>query len=445
MCYTFPKVMSRFVHYKRAKGVRQMFNPKKTILAATVMMVMLLFASVGMASAAGQVLSPGKWAPATYTAMQKFIDTYGSKSSNYNAAKKPYVVFDWDNTSIMNDTEEALFMYQIQNLAFKLTPEEFGTIVRKDVPKGEFNKDYNNADGQPVTLDAVTNDLVSDYTFVYNNYAGMQGTMSLEDIQKTDQFLDFRAKMWYAYEAIDDKYGSKISYTWVLYFFKNMTTDEVTALAEKSNDYNLGQAIRKETWLSPASLPGQAGVVGDSHTTGLRVTAEIGDLMSTLRSNGFDVYVCTASLEDVVAVFATNPKYGYNVPRENVIGMELEKIDNAYQDSYKKGLVPTGEHGKTLGIQRVVADKRGYGPIMVAGDSSGDYNMMTEFDNTKRVLLVNRLKTGKIGKLCAEAAASIGDPDAKFVLQGRNENLGLWNPSEQVIKLGKNTPALLAK
>jgi len=427
------------------KGVRFMFNSKRTLLTAIVMMVMMLFASMGLASAAGQVITQGKWAPATRTAMQKFIDTYGTKGSNYNAAKKPYVVFDWDNTSIMNDTEEALFMYQIQNLSFKLTPEELGKIVTKDVPQGAFNKEYNNAAGQSVTIDAVNNDLVNDYTFIYNNYVGMQGTMSLEDIQKTDQYLDFRAKMWYVYEAIDDKYGSKVSYTWVLYFFKNMTTAEVTALAEKSNDYNLGQAIRKETWMSPAALPGEAGVVGDSHTTGLRVTEEIGDLMSTLRSNGFDVYVCTASLEDVVAVFATNPKYGYNVPRENVIGMQLEKIDNIYQDSYKKGLVPTGEHGKTLGIQRVVAEKRGYGPIMVAGDSSGDYNMMTEFDNTKRVLLVNRLKNGKFGKLCAEAAAAIGNNDAKFVLQGRNENLGLWNPSEEVIKLGKNTSALLAK
>ena len=421
-----------------------MFKFPRILLLLMVMFVMVIFTN-SLANAAGQVLTQGKWAPATRIAMQKFIDTYGTKSSNYNAAKKPYVVFDWDNTSIMNDTEEALFMYQIQNLAFKLSPEEFGKIVTKDVPQGSFNKEYNNLAGQSVTIEAVNNDLVSDYTFIYNNYAGMQGKMSLEDIQKTDQFMDFRAKMWYVYQAIDDKYSSKISYTWVLYFFKNMTTEEVTALTEKSNDYNLGQAIRKETWLSPDTLPGEAGVVGVSHTTGLRVTEEIGDLMSTLRSNGFDVYVCTASLEDVVAVFATNPKYGYNVARENVIGMQLEKINNIYQDSYKKGLVPTGEHGKTLGIQRIVADKRGYGPIMVAGDSSGDYNMMTEFPNTKRVLLVNRLKSGSFGKLCAEAAAAIGNPDAKFVLQGRNENLGLWNPSEEVIKLGKNTGALLAK
>jgi len=421
-----------------------MFKFPRILLLVMVMFIMVMFTN-NLASAAGQVLTQGKWAPATRIAMQKFIDTYGTKSSNYNAAKKPYVVFDWDNTSIMNDTEEALFMYQIQNLAFKLSPEEFGKIVTKDVPQGSFNKEYNNVAGQAVTLEAVNNDLVSDYTFIYNSYAGMQGKMSLDDIQKTDQFMDFRAKMWYVYQAIDDKYSSKISYTWVLYFFKNMTTEEVTALTEKSNDYNLGQAIRKETWLSPDTLPGEAGVVGVSHTTGLRVTEEIGDLMSTLRSNGFDVYVCTASLEDVVAVFATNPKYGYNVARENVIGMQLEKINNIYQDSYKKSLVPTGEHGKTLGIQRIVADKRGYGPIMVAGDSSGDYNMMTEFPDTKRVLLVNRLKSGSFGKLCAEAAAAIGNPDAKFVLQGRNENLGLWNPSEEVIKLGKNTGALLAK
>ena len=267
----------------------------------------------------------------------------------------------------------------------------------------------------------------------------------MEDIQKTGEFLDFRAKMWYVYKAIDGTYSSKISYTWVLYFFKNMTAEEMITLAEMSNDHNLGEAIVEETWLSPASKPGEAGVVGVSHVTGLRITDEIGDLMSTLRSNGIDVYVCTASLEDVVAVFATNPKYGYNLPSKNVIGMRLEKNGNVYQDKYKPGWIPTYEHGKTLAIQQVIAGKRGYGPILVAGDSSGDINMMTEFSDTKRVLLINRLKSGGFGKLCTEAAAAIGNPNAKFVLQGRNENLGLWNPCEMVIKLGKTAPELLPK
>lgn len=420
-----------------------MFKAKKHFVALFVLM-MFLIANVAVVSAAGQVLTTGKWAPTTRSTLQKMIDDYGVKSPNYNPAKRPYAMFDWDNTCIMNDTEEALYMYQIENLAFKLTPDEMGALIKKNTPEGAFVKDYNNAAGQPVTLDDITTDIVSDYKFIYENYLGFKGLTSLEDIKKTDEYLDFRAKMWYVYDAIGETYGTKVSYTWVLFFFKNMTTGEVTALTEKSNDYNLGQAIGKAKWVSPASLPGKAGVVGVSHWTGVRLTEEIGDLMRTLRDNGIDVYICTASLEDVVAVFATNPKYGYNVARENVIGMRLEKVNDVYQDVYKQDWVQTGEGGKTIGIKRVVADKRGYGPILVAGDSSGDYNMMTEFPDVKKVLLVNRLKGGKFGKLCAEAAATLGKPDAKYLLQGRNENTGLWMPSEKMIKFGKDTEALVA-
>ena len=72
--------------------------------------------------------------------------------------------------------------------------------------------------------------------------------------------------------------------------------------------------------------------------------------------------------------------------------------------------------------------------------------MMTEFPDVKRILIVNRLKGGKkIGALSAEAAATIGKPDAKVLLQGRNENTGLWMPSETMLKLGKDAPALIAQ
>ena len=424
-----------------------MFNFKsKKSLVALLVVAMFLIANVAVVSAAGQILTPGKWAPNTYKSMQKLIDENGVKSPSYNSSKKPYVVFDWDNTAIMNDTEEALYQYQIENLAFKLTPAEMGDLVRKNVPKDPFLKDYNNAAGQAVNVDAIADDIVSSYTYLYENYVGLKGLMSLADIKKTDEYLDFRAKMYYAYEAIGDTFGTKVSYTWVLFFFKNMTTAEVSALAEKSNDYNLGQAISKVKWFSPASLPGKAGVVGVSHNTGLRLTEEIADLMHTFRNNGIDVYVCSASLEDVVAAFATNPKYGYSLPRANIIGMRLTKVNDVTQDTYLNGYPQTAEGGKTVVLKSLLASKKGYDPLFIAGDSNGDWNMMVDFPGIKRVLIVNRLRSGKkIGALSADAAATIGKPNAKHLLQGRNENTGLWMPSEEMLKYGKDTPALIAK
>ena len=225
-----------------------------------------------------------------------------------------------------------------------------------------------------------------------------------------------------------------------------MTTGEVEALAEKSNDYALGQAISRAKWVSPASLPGKAGVVGVSRWTGLRLTEEIADLMHTFRDNGIDVYICTASLEDVVGVFASNPKYGYKLPRTNVIGMRLEKVNDVYQDTYKKDYPQTAEGGKTVVLKMLLADKKGYDPIFIAGDSNGDWNMMVDFKGIKRILIVNRLRSGKkIGALSAEAAATIGKPDARVLLQGRNENTGLWMPTEYMLKYGRDTEALIAK
>lgn len=430
---------------KKEGVIQQMFKSKKSLIALLVL-AMFLIANVAVVSAAGQVITPGKWAPNTYKSMQKLIDENGVKSPNYNSAKKPYVVFDWDNTAIMNDTEEALYQYQIENIAFKLTPQEMGDLVKKNVPKDPFLKDYNNAAGQSVNVDAIAADIVSSYTYLYDNYIGLKGLMSLEDLKKTDEYLDFRAKMYYAYEAIGDTFGTKVSYTWVLFFFKNMTTDEVSALSEKSNDRALGEKIGKTKWVSPASLPGKAGVVGVSHWTGLRLTEEITDLMHTFRNNGIDVYVCTASMEDVVAVFATNPKYGYNLPRANIIGMRLTKVNDVNQDTYLNGYPQTAEGGKTVVLKSLLVDKKGYEPIFIAGDSNGDWNMMVDFKGIKRILVVNRLRSGnKIGALSREAAETIGKPNARVLLQGRNENTGLWMPTEYMLKYGSTTEALVAK
>lgn len=59
-------------------------------------------------------------------------------------------------------------------------------------------------------------------------------------------------------------------------------------------------------------------------------------MMNTFRSNGIDVYVVSASMKEVVEVFASNPKYGYNIPKENVFGMELEKDAKALCNQYTK-------------------------------------------------------------------------------------------------------------
>jgi len=148
----------------------------------------------------------------------------------------------------------------------------------------------------------------------------------------------------------------------------------------------------------------------------------------------------------VVQVFASNLKYGYNLPPENVIGMRLEKdSDGRFKTEYNDGYPQTQQEGKTEAIKQILVSKYGYGPIFIAGDSQGDYNMATDFEETQLVLIINRVRSlsDKITILAQKAADSIGDPDAKYVLQGRNENYGMFIPQEATIRYGKTQAELM--
>ena len=81
--------------------------------------------------------------------------------------------------------------------------------------------------------------------------------------------------------------------------------------------------------------------------------------------------------------------------------------------------------------------------VFVAGDSEGDMNMMQDFADTKLVLIVNRLKGKDIDVLSKQAVASYGKPDAKVLLQGRNDNTGQFEPSQAHTKFGAKTGQVL--
>jgi phosphoserine phosphatase len=395
---------------------------------------------------AAAALDAGKWVPQVRASIQALINEVGTASPAYNAARKPYAVFDWDQTCIFNDTEEALFRYMIANLLFKATPEHFSAAIRKDIPVDNFGADYNNKAGQPVNIELIAADLDADYAYLYTNYIAAPAK-DLNRIRATPQFLDWQAKLAYLYEAIGGTFSADVSYPWVLYLFADMSVAEVREVAEKSNDAALGDRIGTYTLASPEELPGKAGVISLSgYKSGLRLAPEMSNLMNVLRANGIDVYVCSASHETVVRVFAGLPKYGYNVSDENVIGMRTVLRGGNYvgEYDYSNGYPQTQQKGKVTAIRQVLADSKGYGPVFVAGDSGGDYNMATEFPDTRMTLVVNRLRSDNFGELAQKAVyEEAGKALPRYVLQGRDENTGQFRPSAQTIKMGQAAESLL--
>jgi len=391
-------------------------------------------------------LADRNWDHFNKAQVEKLIATYGKTSPNYNPAKPPYAVFDWDNTMVFLDVEEATLIYQLEHLKFAMTPAQMDKALRMNVPGGNFKADYNNAAGQPLNIDMVVPDAVASYTWIYNNYHGLKGKLSLDEVKKNPHYTNFVTKVRYLYEAIGDTFDVSIAYPWVLYLFTGLNEQQVRQMTQETVDWQLTQPITKVKWTSPASLPGKAGVVSVSWKNGLRLVPELQDVFRAYREAGIDIWICTASFVDVIKEISSNPKYGYNNPADRVVGMELERdAKGIIQTEFRKGYDQTQGKGKTKAIERFLVSKYGYGPISVFGDSEGDMNMMQDFADTKLVLIVNRLKGKDIDKLSRIAVESYGKPDAKVLLQGRDDNKGTFIPSQAHIKLGGTEGQVLRK
>lgn len=354
-------------------------------------------------------LDEGRWVPENKEILSKLIDD--------NKNQGNYVVFDWDYTSIYQDTQENLFRYQIDNLKFDMTPKEFAKAIRKDIPLDNFAKGYENAKGEKINITKIGNDLDKRYAFLYENYIKNK-KMSLDEIKKTEEFKDFRGKLAFLYEAIGGTFSHDIAYPWVLYLFNGMTKEEVQKLAKEANDYGIGDKLGKYTIESSDKLLGEAGKIVYEYKSGLRTQPEIANLFHEFQKNGIEVYIVSASLEDIVKVFASDKSYGYNLKPENVYGMRLEMNKDKYLSQYKKGYPQTQTKGKVKTINKFLKPKHGgKDPILVAGDSGGDENMLTEYKGTKVLLLMKR--KGKLDDVAK---------DKRALIQTRNEQTGLLVP-----------------
>ena len=362
-------------------------------------------------------LRKGNWEKYNYSALSALIRENGNRSEGYGDRPRPYAVFDFDNTSIIGDIEVATLIYQLEHLELRIAPETLWNTLTDLYP--DIDAPVAGLDG--VSARMLATDVLNDYIFLFDKYIS-SSEMSLEQIRKTPQFLDFRAKT-YALSAGSDALGYEAGCLWILKLFNGMTKDEVRALAEKAADDALSRRrLSREIWVSPDM--GEAGRVEVGIIRGLGIAPEMTDLYGTLQENGIDVYICSASMKEVVEAVACNPKYGFNVPQDNVYGIRL-KGSGIIRAAYDPAWVPTFKEGKVTCIRTSIAPHHGgRGPILAAGDSNGDYEMLTRFDDLKIGLIINCGNSGGIGELSETAASPAGRAEGitgtRYLLQGRD-------------------------
>jgi len=176
-----------------------------------------------------------------------------------NANQSNYAVFDKDNTSYQFDIEESIIPY-LDN-------------------KGVLNRDF---------LDPALKIIPFKDTSTYNEsmYSYYNRLCEISDI---------------------------VCYPWAAQVFSGLTLHELKGYVDElmalegtiSTTYWDGDEV-VETEISPPKI----------------FTGQI-ELYNRLMANGIDVYVMSASSEELVRMVSSDPKYGYNVKPENVIGVSM--------------------------------------------------------------------------------------------------------------------------
>ncbi|TCM64325.1 haloacid dehalogenase-like hydrolase [Acinetobacter calcoaceticus] len=392
------------------------------------------------------ILEKANWDSFNHAELSQLIAQHGNQNSKYNPDHPPYVVFDFDNTSIFLDIEEAVFIYQLENLLFKVDPKSLNSIIRTGISSDNFSSSSNNLSGQAVNINKIAPDIIQSYQWLYLNYQGLKGTQSLEQVKLNPHYHNFRTKMRYLYEAIGESFEQETAYAWVTYLFAGFENQEVRDITHQSYLKQINSPIEQITWTSPTTLAGRSGLVKVTWNNGLRAFAEMQNLYQVLKNNGFDVYICSASFSEVVKEMATNPFMGFNIPEQHVFAFELERDpQHKIKPRLKNDYIQTLGKGKTQTIEKILVSHYGYGPLLVAGDSRGDVNMMQDFKDMQKVLIINRLSKSdqdiiKLSKIAAQQhnAQSEHKTNTKYLLQGRDANTGKFIASIESMTLGSH-------
>ncbi|WP_277960500.1 haloacid dehalogenase-like hydrolase [Pseudomonas sp. RIT-To-2] len=174
-----------------------------------------------------------------------------------NANKGNYAVFDMDNTSYRYDVEESLLPYL----------ENKGILTREK----------------------------------------LDPSLKLIPFKDTAEHKESLFSYYYRLCEVDDM----VCYPWVAQVFSGFTLQQLKGYVDDMmasgkpipTTYFDGDVVKKMDVEPPKVFTGQA------------------ELYNKLMENGIDVYVVTAASEELVRMIAADPKYGYNVKPQNVIGV----------------------------------------------------------------------------------------------------------------------------
>ena len=284
----------------------------------------------------------------------------------------PLALFDWDNTVVRNDTGDATFDWMVQtgkirqpadrdwrNVSGFLTEKGASALAAACSPLAE--------PGQPLPTNTDTG-CADELLSVYSDGKTRAGETA---------FQGFNAR------RIEPQYAMAAQ------VLAGWSEAEVREFASAARKQNLDAAENTKQKVGTKEV-----------NSWVRYYAQISDLIATLKANGFDVRIISASAEPIVRVWAAE----LGLPDDHVMGIRTQQHDGVYTST----LEPCGDDpatityidGKRCRVNSEIfgvtgpaafnvtpADKRA---TFAAGDSDTDVAFLT--DATALRLAINRNK-----------------------------------------------------
>ncbi len=360
--------------------------------------------------------SRGEWNPALAGAINDLIADYGAANPSWDSAHKPVAVFDFDNTTIFGDIGERIFRRQVDKLIFRYTPEQFAAHM-PDAPRGVEFFDHVYPD---CPISHISADVSEEYEKLYAMYEGLRGDQPLHQVEKTDEYQEFRVKICALYEGLNAtmSIGRDLAYLWSVQMVAGLNPEQVRKLALDTWAYELRQPLGTETLRSSDKLKTRSGALSVTMKTGIRPFFAMQQLFARLRGAGFEVFIVTATQDFVIEAIVVDSANGYGVEPGHVAGVPLEIVDGLYT----KNLDPRYHHGVTYGPGKVLAIKEriGRAPLFVGGDSDNDIEMLTDFPETRLRMVVDR----GMDEIMKDIYGKCARGEDGFYLQKRDEKSG---------------------
>ena len=371
-------------------------------------------------AASGPSLPTGAWHAPVHAALQASIARHSGDSD-------AYAVFDFDMTCPLGDCGHCTLDQVIRELSFAFSPDDAEKVFLSDVPNPDIPLD-------PACPKTTMRNVVLDCADLHRELLEMLRTRPLEEVRRTEAFTAFASKVRFLRKRVPRIYGAAFGYPWNKRFYNGMTRARFAELVHRAIDAGARNGFRRGCWRTPARYAGRSGVVEVPMLFGFTVPREITELLSVLRANGIAVYAVSGSFYDKV-VAAGESRHGTGFAPDEILGTHLltdaQGLLTGRPDP--SHAFPWADGKPDIVRQQLAARHHGRDPIMVFGDSDGDYAMLTAFTNMEVGVIFNTglPASSKLGALCAKILAGRADP--RFVLQGRDEVRRTLRPSAESV------------